>query len=183
MALLHLPRFRRTLFATAIVALPGCGSAPPPQAAPPVPAATTDAKAPEAPISAAPPAEAAACLDLAGAKRVKRTPEPEAVTIKHVLVKYKGSKRAEAGVTRTREQACLRALEARDKVRGGADFEAVVREYSDEPGAATRGGLVGAVHRAEVEPPFADAAFELEPNQLSDVVETEFGFHVLLRTQ
>jgi parvulin-like peptidyl-prolyl isomerase len=170
------------LAAVVAVSLAACGGQPAPAPAVPVAAATAVAEA--KPPEAAPPSkEAAACFDLAGAKRVKRTPEPDTVTVRHVLVKYKGAKRAEASITRTRGEACLRALEARDKVRGGEDFEQVVREYSDEPGAASRGGSMGAVHRAELAPPFADAAFELDANQLSDVVETEFGFHVILRTQ
>jgi NIMA-interacting peptidyl-prolyl cis-trans isomerase 1 len=59
----------------------------------------------------------------------------------------------------------------------------MVREYSEEPGAASREGSVGAVERGDLVPPFADAAFELDIQQLSDVVETEFGFHVILRTE
>jgi parvulin-like peptidyl-prolyl isomerase len=109
--------------------------------------------------------------------------EPPKITVKHVLVKYKGSKRADDKIARSRGEACLRAIEARDKVRNGDDWDAVVKDYSDEAGAATRGGSIGAVERKDVAKPFADAAFELKPNQMSDVVETEFGFHVILRTE
>src|SRR5262249_8995735 len=105
------------------------------------------------------------------------------VTVKHILVKHKGSKNPAAGVTRTREEACLRAVEARDKLRKGEDWDAVVKEYSDETGAATRGGSLGAVERKDVAKPFADAAFELSANMLSDVVETEFGFHLIFRKE
>ena len=103
--------------------------------------------------------------------------------MKHVLVEYAGAKRAAPSITRSREEACLRAMEARDKLRNGADFADVVKEYSDEPGAATRGGSIGTIERGDVAPPFADAAFELDVNQLSDVVETDFGFHVIFRTE
>ena len=70
-----------------------------------------------------------------------------------------------------------------DKVREGADWDEVVKQYSEEPGAATRSGTVGTVERSELAKPFADAAFELSVNQLSDVVETEFGFHIIIRTE
>ncbi|MEO7330545.1 MAG: peptidylprolyl isomerase, partial [Minicystis sp.] len=80
-------------------------------------------------------------------------------------------------------EACLRAVEARDRIRGGADFGEIVKQYSDEPGAATREGSIGAVERKDVLQPFADAAFELSIHQMSDVVETESGFHLIFRTQ
>jgi parvulin-like peptidyl-prolyl isomerase len=124
-----------------------------------------------------------ACLAAAGAKRARFSGEPAKVTVRHVLVKYKGAKNAKDDITRSREQACLRAVEARDKIRGGADFGEIVKQYSDEPGAATREGSIGAVERKDVAKPFADAAFELSLNQMSDVVETEFGFHLIFRSE
>jgi parvulin-like peptidyl-prolyl isomerase len=56
-----------------------------------------------------------------------------------------------------------------------------VSEYSDEPGAATRAGDLGELTRDQLQQPFADAAFSLDLNQMSDVVETESGFHLILR--
>jgi peptidyl-prolyl cis-trans isomerase NIMA-interacting 1 len=154
-----------------ILAVAACGGAEPPKPS----GELVPLKAPQS--------AAAACLDAAGAKRAERPNAPAKVNVRHLLIKYAGAKRADASVKRTREQACLRAVEARDKVRGGSDFELVVKEYSEEAGAATRGGSIGSIERSDVAPPFADAAFELDANQLSDVVETEFGFHVILRTE
>ncbi len=145
-------------------------------------AATPPAASPTADEPTAPASPAAQCIAIASAKREKRADEPAKIGARHVLVKYEGAKRGE-GFKRTREEACLRAMEARDKIRAGADFDEVVREYSDEAGADTRGGSIGTVERGDVAPPFADAAFELDINQLSDVVETDFGFHVILRTE
>lgn len=133
------------------------------------------------PLAAASPA--AACLTLAGTARERKAGEPEKISVKHVLVKYAGAKNAVASVTRTREEACLRALQARDAVRGGADFDLVVKDYSDEAGAVSRGGSLGAVERKTLVPAFADAAFELASGELSDVVESPFGFHVIFRTE
>ena len=133
------------------------------------------------------PAEAVeptrACLRAAGEKREKHPNEPSRIAVKHILIKHAFSKKPEGAPRRTREEACLRALEARDKIRGGADFGAIVKDYSEEPGAASREGSLGQIERSDVLAPFADAAFELEVNQVSDVVETEFGFHVILRTE
>ncbi len=125
----------------------------------------------------------AACLRTADAQRTHNPKEPDRVGLKQILVKYTGAKNAPASITRSREDACLRAMEARDKLRGGADWDAVVKDYSDEAGAATRGGLVGRVERKELVPSVADAAFELDLSTLSDVVESPFGFHLVFRTE
>jgi peptidyl-prolyl cis-trans isomerase NIMA-interacting 1 len=124
----------------------------------------------------------AACL--ANASR-ERTPKSEkdlpSLTLKQILVHHVESKNSKEGVTRSREDACLRAVEVRDKVIAGGDFDALITEYSDEAGAASRGGMVGSVKREDLVKPVADAAFALEINEMSDVVETPFGFHLLLR--
>src|SRR5262245_3367747 len=67
-------------------------------------------------------APAAACLALAGTKRQRNPSEPSKISVRHVLVQYTGSKNARPPISRTREEACLRALQARDELRGGADF-------------------------------------------------------------
>ena len=126
---------------------------------------------------------AAACLALAGAKRDRNPSEPTKITVRHVLVRYAGAKNARPPVARTREDACLRALQARDELRGGLEFVEAVKKYSDEPGAATRAGSLGQIERKDVAPPFADAAFELHPKEFSDIVETDFGFHVIMRME
>jgi hypothetical protein len=126
---------------------------------------------------------AAACLAVAGAKRPRNPNEPSKISVRHVLVQYTGSKNARPPISRTREEACLRALQARDELRGGADFVEVVKKYSDEPGAASRSGSLGSVERKDVAAPFADAAFELHSKEFSDVVESDFGFHVIMRME
>ncbi len=141
-----------------------------------------EASAPSAGAPSAPD-PAAACLAIANAEHPKRPDEPASITVSHVLVKHTGSKSPRPGVTRSRAEACLRAMEARDKLRAGESFESIVGEYSDEAGASTRAGSIGQIRREDVLAPFADVAFELDRAQLSDLVETEFGFHVVLRTE
>ncbi len=126
---------------------------------------------------------AAACIALANTPRASKAGQPAKIGVKHILVKWSGAKHSLATVTRSRDDACLRALQARDALRGGADFDAVVKDYSDEPGAVSRAGSLGVVERSALVGAFADAAFELAPGEFSDVVETEFGFHVISRTQ
>ena len=127
--------------------------------------------------------DGARCLAAADAKHPRKTQEPFRMTAKHVLVSYAGAKRAAESVTRTREQACLRAEEALAKLKGGATFREVVATYSDEPNAKAKDGSIGSIQHDDVAPGFADAAFELEVGEVSEVVETPFGFHVILRSE
>jgi len=115
------------------------------------------------------------------ARATKSEKELESITLKQVLVHQADSKNAKDGVSRSREEACLRAAEARDKVVAGAEFDDAIKNYSDEAGAASRNGMVGTVRREDLVKPVAEAAFALEVNEMSDVVETPFGFHLLLR--
>jgi hypothetical protein len=122
--------------------------------------ATKVPSTPVAPDDAASTAER--CLAAADAKHDRSPSEPSRITAKHILVRYAGAKHAPDSVTRTREQACLRAQEALDHLKQGVDFAEVVKQYSDESGAAAREGSLGAIERSDVAPSFADAAFELQ---------------------
>ncbi|MEO7327697.1 MAG: peptidylprolyl isomerase [Minicystis sp.] len=103
---------------------------------------------------------------------------------KHLLVMYQGSRRASPGITRTKDEARARAIEAMKKARRkGQDFAAVVKEYSDEPGAGARGGDLGKFPKGAMVPDFESALERMQVGAISDVVETPFGFHVILRTQ
>jgi parvulin-like peptidyl-prolyl isomerase len=102
---------------------------------------------------------------------------------KHLLVQYKGSMRAGPQITRTEDEAKARATEAMKKARGGTKFEDVVKEYSDEPGAAQRGGDLGKFRKGQMVPEFQAAVEKMKVGEVSDLVKTPFGYHVILRTQ
>jgi parvulin-like peptidyl-prolyl isomerase len=102
---------------------------------------------------------------------------------KHLLVQYKGSMRAAPTVTRTEDEAKARAIEAMKKAKGGTKFEDVVKEYSDEPGAGARGGDLGKFKKGQMVPEFQAAVEKLKVGEVSDLVKTPFGYHVILRTQ
>ncbi len=108
---------------------------------------------------------------------------PGTIVVKHVLVHFAGAKNARPGVTRSRGDACVRALEARAQLQGGESFADVVANYGDDRGATSRDGTVGAITREDVLPAFADAAFELQRGEVSHVVETDRGYHTILRTE
>ncbi|MBX3199183.1 MAG: peptidyl-prolyl cis-trans isomerase [Labilithrix sp.] len=142
--------------------------------APSAPASSLTAPTPSAPAAEAAPKTAAA----EAAPKV-----PDAIAAQHVLVAYKGAKGAAKSVTRAKADAKKRAEEVVAKATGGADFSALVAEYSDDPGSKERMGSVGKFTRDKMTKPFSDAAFALAVDEVSGVVESDFGFHVIKRNQ
>jgi len=97
-----------------------------------------------------------------------------------VLIAYQGAMRADPAITRSKEEALARAREVQAKAKAGEDFAALAQEYSDGP-SAPRGGLLGSFPRGQMVPAFDEAVFALEDGEISDVVETEFGYHIIKR--
>jgi len=111
------------------------------------------------------------------------SPPPTSVAAQHILVAYKGAKNAPKTVTRSKADARKRAEEALGRVRAGEDFTELVKVYSDDPGAADRMGSVGKFTREKMDKTFSDAAFALKVDEVSGIVETPFGFHLIKRNQ
>ena len=106
---------------------------------------------------------------------------PERITASHLLVAYKGAARSRA--TRSKEEAQKLAEQYRGQALKNQDFAELARAHSDDPTAKTAGGSLGQFDRGGMVKAFSDAAFALKPGEISAVVETEFGFHVIKRTQ
>lgn len=102
---------------------------------------------------------------------------------KHLVVMYAGASRAPAHVTRTKGEARIRAEEARQKLVAGAAFADIVAQYSDEPGAAQRGGDLGTFNRGMMVAEFQAGVENTRVGDISVIVETVFGFHIILRTK
>lgn len=78
-------------------------------------------------------------------------------------------------LTETKEEA----EEVAQKLADGGDFAELAAEYSVDPGTAENGGELGSFGPGEMTPAFEEAAFALDPDEISEPVETEFGYHVI----
>ncbi|MDP4796722.1 MAG: peptidyl-prolyl cis-trans isomerase [Rhodospirillales bacterium] len=82
-----------------------------------------------------------------------------------------------------KKDVALTEIEAlHKKITDGADFGEVASEASDCP-SGSRGGDLGQFGRGMMVPEFEEAAFGLDVNAMSGVVETDFGYHLILRTE
>jgi parvulin-like peptidyl-prolyl isomerase len=99
---------------------------------------------------------------------------PGQVRARHILI---STRVPEGGKGKAAARAKAAAILKR--VRAGEDFAALAREFSDDRGTASRGGDLGWLSKADVVPEFGNAAFALEQGQLSDLVESQFGFHII----
>jgi peptidyl-prolyl cis-trans isomerase SurA len=97
---------------------------------------------------------------------------PEKVKIAHIFRSPKSSSETKEK-TRTFAQAIL------DSINNGADFAEMARKYSEDPGSAKEGGDLGFVKRGVFYPEFESAAFALQPGEISGVVESPVGFHII----
>jgi hypothetical protein len=109
---------------------------------------------------------------------------PEVAKAAHILIRYAGSARAPADVTRSKDEARKLASEVAQKAKApGADFTALADQYTEDPSGKGRGGSLGSFPKGRMVPEFDQATFALAPGQVSDVIETSFGYHIIRREQ
>jgi len=112
--------------------------------------------------------------------------ETNKVKASHLLVKHKDSRRPsswrEENITRSKEEA-IKILESYIRMieSGEATFEDLATKYSD-CSSAKRGGDLGFFERGQMQKPFSDASFNLEIGEMSSIVETDSGVHIIKRT-
>lgn len=70
-------------------------------------------------------------------------------------------------------------LEIKARIEKGESFEELAKQYSDDPGSGSQGGKLGFFKRGELVPQYEAAALKLKPGELSDIVESQFGFHLI----
>ncbi|QOR38775.1 peptidylprolyl isomerase [Billgrantia diversa] len=95
--------------------------------------------------------------------------------VSHIMVTFDGE--------RSRDEAMARLEEVRDRLAEGESFEELALEYSDDPSTAEQGGDLGVISRGFFGDAFDEAAFALAPGQVSSIIETDNGLHLIKVTE
>ena len=95
---------------------------------------------------------------------------PERVRASHILLNTGG--KDEAAVRKQAEELLA-------KIKAGANFAELAKKYSEDPGSKEKGGDLDFFPRGQMVPEFEQAAFSLQPGQVSDLVKTQYGFHII----
>jgi peptidyl-prolyl cis-trans isomerase C len=104
--------------------------------------------------------------------------EPESVRASHILFGVaKDATPAAKTATKTEAEGVLK------RVKAGEDFAALAKQYSKDPGSAAVGGDLNFFPKGQMVPAFDAAAFSMKPGDISDLVETEFGYHIIKLTE
>lgn len=98
---------------------------------------------------------------------------PNRVHVQHVLLMTVGKTDAEV------EEIRKKAEEVLKQARSGAKFDELAKKYSEDPGTKDKGGDLGWIVQGQTVPEFQSAAFTLEKGKISDLVKTQYGFHII----
>lgn len=110
------------------------------------------------------------------------------VRVRHVLISTQppppepepaGAKDAPKPKPLSKEEARQKAQSVLDRARKGEDFAKLAKENSDDPGSKDKGGEYDFFPRGQMVPEFENAAFSLKPGEISDIVETPYGYHII----
>lgn len=104
----------------------------------------------------------------------KELKQDEQVRARHILIRMD-----EKADLKTQSAALKKIQEVQAKIKKGEDFAALAKEYSEDPGSKENGGDLGFFTKETMVPEFSKAAFALKPGQVSDVVKTSFGYHLI----
>ena len=99
--------------------------------------------------------------------------QPEQVKASHILIKVEPD-----ATDAQKAEARKKIDEIQQKIKAGGDFAELAKEFSEGP-SNVRGGDLGYFRRGQMVKPFEDAAFAMQPGEVSDVVITRFGYHLI----
>jgi foldase protein PrsA len=97
----------------------------------------------------------------------------KSASVRHILLLTQGKSEEEKPVIRKKMEDILA------RAKSGEDFAALAKEFTEDPGSKDKGGLYEDFGRGTMVKPFEDAAFSVPVGEISDIVETEYGYHVL----
>jgi peptidyl-prolyl cis-trans isomerase C len=104
----------------------------------------------------------------------------EQVKARHILIAPKGSAAAQPGKKElTDDEAKAKAEDLRKQIAGGANFEELAKKESDDVGSGARGGDLGSFGHGQMVPEFEQAAFSTKVGDVTPVVKTQFGYHII----
>ena len=103
---------------------------------------------------------------------------PDSVTCSHILKMYEGSMRSSSD--RSKDDAKSQMDDIKSQLDDGGDFAELAEAHSDCP-SGSNGGSLGKFGRGQMVKPFEDAAFALDEDEVSGIIETDFGYHIILR--
>jgi peptidyl-prolyl cis-trans isomerase D len=112
-------------------------------------------------------------LKMAYQKDPDRWRVPERIKLRHILVMTQGKPETE------KPNLLKKAQDVLAKAKSGADFAKLAKEYSEDPGSKDKGGEYDWMPRGQFVPAFESAAFALKQNEISNVVTTEYGYHII----
>jgi peptidyl-prolyl cis-trans isomerase D len=98
---------------------------------------------------------------------------PDRVHVEHILFMTVGKTDAEIAEIKKQAEQVLQ------KVKHGGDFSKLASQYSEDPGSKSKGGDLGWIVRGQTVPAFEKVAFSLPVGQVSDLVKTQYGFHII----
>jgi peptidyl-prolyl cis-trans isomerase D len=107
----------------------------------------------------------------------KNYEKPDRVRASHILIRADVSPTSPTG--RTDEAAKKFAQDLLARIKSGESFDAIAKKYSQDPGSAVKGGDLDYFARGQMVPEFESAAFSLKKGEVSDVVKTQFGYHII----
>lgn len=99
--------------------------------------------------------------------------QDQKASVQHILLMTQGKSEAEKQSIYKKMQDILA------RAKKGENFDALAKKFSEDPGSKDRGGLYANFERGDMVKPFEDAAFSVPVGQISDIVETQYGYHIL----
>jgi parvulin-like peptidyl-prolyl isomerase len=107
--------------------------------------------------------------------------EFEQVRARHILIRVQGAQVAVRPGQKdlTEAEALAKAQDLRKRIQAGEDFAGLARQESDDTGSGANGGDLGFFRRGQMVPSFEQAAFALQPGELSEPVKSPFGYHLI----